>query len=524
MSNNTKWALISVTDKTGLCEFATGLIQAGFQLLSTGGTAIFLRKHGISVVDVSELTKFEACFDGRVKTLHPKIHGAILFDRNNPVHITEQEKLDIQTIDLVCVNLYQFQDEAVAKNLSLSEAIEFIDIGGPTLLRAAAKNWQHCLPVCDPSDYDRVLDFINHKINQPHNFRTNLARKVFSLTAAYDQMIANFMADSIAPCASLPKSFNVQLSLNQTLRYGENPHQKAGYYTSSHSKLTYGPLLASQYGKELSFNNLLDLDSAIRLVKCFLPNRAVVVIKHNTPCGVAEGAYTGAQLIRLARECDPKSAFGGIFALNFELDELAAKELCTSFVECIAAPKICREAYALLSEKPNLRIIELPWIEQNEQAPGFDLRTIIGGILIQEIDQLAFADRNNWSYPTLAKPDSQQMADLIFANKIAAFAKSNAIVLAKNQILCGIGAGQTSRIDALNCAAIKSNEFSVDLKNAVMASDAFFPFADCVHMASQLGIKAIIQPGGSKKDEESIMAANEAGIAMIFTGQRHFRH
>ncbi len=518
-------ALISVTDKTGVLAFARGLQQLGFQIISTGGTARLLQVEGVEVTEVSQYTGSPEILDGRVKTLHPKVHGGILFDRSKPSHVREAEAAGIRPIDLVVVNLYAFEKEALEKKLSLEQAIEFIDIGGPCMLRAAAKNFQHCAPIIDPEDYEACLRELTAAGSLSPPFRRRLAGKTFQLISRYDQMIANaFTVDE--ENTELAPRYQLDLSLQQTLRYGENPHQKAAFYRSPFS--IPGGLQDARVlqGKELSFNNLLDCDAAAQIVADFPEYRACTIIKHTNPCGTALGR-PGESLLEVyqrALAVDPKSAFGGIVAFNEAVDGPTAEAMSKLFLECIVAPSYSGEAQRILAEKKNLRVLSLPYLERGHApARQWDLRSVLGGILLQEKDQVR-TEAGQWKVVTRRTPSTGEIADLVFAMRLGKHVKSNAIVYARDLCSVAVGAGQMSRVDSATFAAEKAKEFGRSIAGTVMASDAFFPFRDTVDLAAQLGVRAIVQPGGSMRDQESIDAANEKDIAMVFTGVRHFKH
>lgn len=510
-----KYALLSVTDKTGIVEFGKKLANIGYTVLSTGGTAKALRDGGVTVMDVSEFTGSPEILDGRVKTLHPKIHGAILFDRSNSDHIKQTKELSIDAISVVAVNLYKFEENAVKGNLTREDAIEHIDIGGPCMLRASAKNWEHVLSVCDPSDYNWVTEKLANETITKED-RLLLSRKTFELTSSYDMMISTFLADSETKSVSLQKE--------STLRYGENPHQSANFYTFKGAPKTGFSDVKVIQGKELSYNNLIDLDGACGLIREFHEDMAVAVIKHTNPCGtaIALKGDTLKMVWEKALSGDPKSAFGGIVATNVEIDKETAEAMSSIFLECIAAPSYSKEALEVFSKKKNLRLLEAKWLVEAPEKEQF-LRSIQGGLLIQDRD--TEVKRNeNWKVVTEKKPDASLDKDLIFAFKVASHVKSNTIVYAKNGMTITVGAGQMSRIDAAEFAASKAKEEGKSLEGAVLASDAFFPFRDTVDLAAKFGIGAIVQPGGSIRDDESIEACNEHGITMLFTGERHFRH
>ena len=521
---STAFALLSLTDKSGSEVFARELCQLGFKILSTGGTAAHLRSFDIEVIDVAELTGGEECLSGRVKTLQQRIFQGILFDRDNCEHVVERERLNFPAIDLICVNLYDFNGQAREKRLSAAEAIEFIDIGGPSLLRAAAKNWQHCLAVCSPDDYPSVIAALREN-RLTSDVRLDLARKVFATTSRYDGMIAEYLGrtDDVDPAARASQ-VDVRLDLESSLRYGENPHQTADYFRVTSGLSSSGTPMVAVQGKALSFNNLLDVDSAARIVHGLLPDPGVVVVKHNNPCGVASGSDSLSRLTEQARDCDPKSAFGGIFAFNRPVDSTTAATICAGFAECVVAPAFDEAALEIFAEKPNLRVVPLPQIGDGHPLETHQLRTVLGGVLVQQEDQLATDDPRRWRVTSRRLPDERAWLDLVFAMRVGAFAKSNCITIAKDRVLLGIGAGQTSRIDALGQALRKCEEFGRSCRGAVMASDGFFPFDDCVRMAGAAGIQAIVHPGGSKRDEDSIRAADDLDIALVSTGVRHFRH
>lgn len=519
-------ALLSVTDKTGLIEFARDLEQLGFELLSTGGTAKLLQDSGIPVSEVAAYTGQPEILDGRVKTLHPKIHGGILFDRSKATHASEAAAQGIRPIDLVVVNLYDFEKQALGRALELSKAIEYIDIGGPCMLRAAAKNYRFTAPVIDPKDYGRIVSELRSGALSLE-LRTYLAGKTFRTISRYDAMIAaSFEAAVEKPEEDLPKTLSLDLQEVQSLRYGENPHQKARFYSTRLSLV--GGLQDARIlqGKELSYNNLLDIDAAAQLVADFPDYKAVAIIKHTNPCGAAIGNQdeTLLSVYQKALATDPKSAFGGIVASNRIIDRDTAEALSSLFLECIVAPAFSEEAKTVLASKKNLRLLELPYLAKLDQSTKqLDIRSIAGGILVQERDQRR-ADKNDWKLVTKKMPSDGDVRDMLFAMRVCKHVKSNAIVYAKNGSTLAVGAGQMSRIDSATFAAQKAQEFGKSLDKAIMASDAFFPFRDTVDFAAKWGITAIIQPGGSMRDEESISACDEHGIAMVFSQIRHFKH
>ncbi|MBI5701883.1 bifunctional phosphoribosylaminoimidazolecarboxamide formyltransferase/IMP cyclohydrolase [Candidatus Saganbacteria bacterium] len=511
-------ALLSVWDKKGLVVFAKGLIKNGYEIVSSGGTAKFLKKAGIKVTEVSSFTKYPAMLSGRVKTLHPLVHGGILANRSIPEHLADMKKYGIRPIDVVACNLYPFEATIAKPKSTLSDAIENIDIGGPSMVRAAAKNFKDVAVVVDPKDYPHILKEL--KANEGKTTlgtRQNLALKAFNHTRLYDIAICKYLGEKFVGGEEFQESFVINLEKMQDLRYGENPHQKAAFYKEPSGNFKGAIVNAKQlHGKELSFNNIVDLDSAWTLVNYFA-DCAVAIIKHNNPCGVAKGK-TAAEAYKKAYECDTVSAFGSIIACNREVDMAFVNALGTLFAEAIIAPSFDSDALEKLREKKNLRIMECPLMGARYGA--LDYKRVTGGVLIQDMD-LAQLGINEIKTATKKEPTIGQMEDLFFAWGVAKHVKSNTIVFVKDGATVGIGAGQMSRIDATEIAHKKANGRD---KGAVMASDAFFPFKDNVDLAAKIGITAIIQPGGSMRDQESIDAANENGIAMVFTGRRHFRH
>lgn len=513
-----KRALISCTNKDGLADFAKGLQGLKIQILSTGGTAKLLSDNNITVTEVSDHTGSPEILDGRVKTLHPKIHGGLLYRRDLETHQQQVQDNNIDPIDLVVVNLYEFEKTVAKDNVAFEDAIENIDIGGPSMLRSAAKNHNDVLVVVDPNDYHDVLERIKNNDITP-SFRQKMALKVFQKTAAYDSAISQYLKEQIEP-ESFSQDLSITFSKKQDLRYGENPHQKAAFYQK---KTEYGLPQAKQLqGKELSFNNILDLNAAYQCCLEF-NTPACVIVKHCNPCGVATHADL-SQAFKNARSGDPVSSFGGIVSFNQTVDGKTALCLAETFFECIIAPDFNDEALEILKKKKNLRLLKLnPFSKQNK---SFDIRKVSGGVLWQENDQQLKAAQD-CDVATKLKPSAEQLASLDFAWRVVKHVKSNAIVFAGATQSYGIGAGQMSRVDAVKLACQKANE-SFDgqniLQNAVMASDAFFPFRDGVDEAAKMGIKAIIQPGGSMRDQEVIDACDEHGITMVFTGMRHFKH
>lgn len=513
-------ALISVSDKTGIVEFSKELARYGVELLSTGGTAKLLREAGLAVKDVSEFTGFPEMLDGRVKTLHPKVHGGLLGMRSNPAHVAKMKEYGIEPIDMVVVNLYPFEATVAREGCSLEEAIENIDIGGPTMLRSAAKNYPDVTVIVDHTDYRRVLaEMAEHggAVGAATNFA--LAVKVFQHTAAYDGAISNYLGSRLGEgVAEYPATFTLQVKKAQDLRYGENPHQSAAFYVE---KEIHEPCVANAVqlqGKELSFNNIIDLDAAIETVKEFHDRAAAVIIKHTNPCGAAL-AEAPLEAYLKARECDPVSAFGGIVGFNRIVDGAAAKELASTFLEAIIAPGYTEEAIEIFKAKKNVRVMQVPILTRYAQE-GFDVKKVVGGLLIQGRD-LGMVRAADCKVVTTRHPSADELAALDFAWKICKHVKSNAIVFTTGSQTVGIGAGQMSRVDSSRIAVQKAQ---LPTKGTVLASDAFFPFRDGVDAAAEAGVTAIIQPGGSVRDEEVIQAANEHGIAMVFTGMRHFRH
>ncbi len=520
-------ALISVSDKTGIAEFARRLTDAGIEIISTGGTAKLLRDEGLSVKDVSEITGFPEMMDGRLKTLHPKVHGGLLGVRGNEDHARAQAEHAIPNIDLLVVNLYPFE-ETLKRGADFDTCIENIDIGGPAMIRAAAKNHASVAVVVDPADYEKLLgDMGQHDGATCPKFRRKLAAKAYARTAAYDAAIATWFAEQLELDAPDRRVFAGRLS--QTLRYGENPHQSAAFYTSGGKRP--GVATARQLqGKELSYNNLNDTDAAYELVAEFDPDMsaAVAIIKHANPCGVAI-ANSITDAYKLALRCDPTSAFGGIVALNQTLDANAADAISQIFTEVIIAPDASEDALEILAKKKNLRVL-LAGALPDAGSQGTTLKMLSGGFLVQDRDNGRIGELELKTV-TKRAPGDQELADLKFAFTVAKHVKSNAIVYAKDGATVGIGAGQMSRIDSSRIAALKaqdaSNEASLKetlTKGSVVASDAFFPFADGLITAIEAGATAVIQPGGSMRDDEVISAADEAGVAMVFTGMRHFRH
>jgi phosphoribosylaminoimidazolecarboxamide formyltransferase/IMP cyclohydrolase len=520
-------ALISVSDKTGLVEFATALAARGVTLLSTGGTAAALRDAGLQVTDVSDVTGFPEMMDGRVKTLHPKIHGGLLALRDDADHVAAMEAHGIAPIDLLVVNLYPFE-ETVAGGADYATAIENIDIGGPAMIRAAAKNHAHVAVVTDPEDYQTLLDALEAGDGAtPHALRQRLALTAYARTAAYDAAVSGWLAAELGEATPRRRAFAGRLA--SSLRYGENPHQAAAFYTDGSNRP--GVATARQHqGKALSYNNINDTDAAFELVAEFHPDDGPVcaIVKHANPCGVARAA-TLAEAYGRAFDCDRTSAFGGIVALNRPLDAETASRIVEIFTEVVIAPEASPEALEVFAAKPNLRLLTTGALP-SPKAPGLAFTQVAGGFLVQDRD-IGRIDEEDLRAVTRRHPDPREMADMIFAWIVAKHVKSNAIVYAKDGATVGIGAGQMSRVDSSRIAARKARDMAEALglsespaKGAVLASDAFFPFADGLLAAAEAGATAVIQPGGSMRDAEVIEAADAAGLAMIFTGMRHFRH
>ena len=517
-----KRALISVSDKTGVLDFARELAGYGVEILSTGGTAKMLRDAGLAVKDVSEFTGFPEMLDGRVKTLHPKVHGGLLGMRANPEHVATMQQHGIEPIDMVVVNLYPFEATVARADCTLEDAIENIDIGGPTMLRSAAKNHADVTVLVDPADYRVVLDEMKASggaVARATNFR--LAVKVYQHTAAYDGAISNWLGKKLdADDAVFPPVLTLQYHKAQSLRYGENSHQGSAFYIEK--KVSEASIATARQlqGKELSYNNIADTDAALECVKQFTEGPACVIVKHANPCGVAVGA-TLFEAYDRAYKTDPESAFGGIIAVNRELDAATAQAICDrQFVEVIIAPKVSPAASEIVASKKNVRLLECgSWPEQS--APRLDFKRVNGGMLAQDTDLALYADLKVVSQ---RQPTEAEMQDLLFAWRVAKFVKSNAIVYGKGNMTIGVGAGQMSRVNSARIAAIKAEHAGLEVKGAAMASDAFFPFRDGIDNAASVGITAVIQPGGSMRDAEVIAAADEHGMAMVFTGMRHFRH
>ena len=514
-------ALISVSDKTGVVEFAKGLVALGWEILSTSGTMKLLKESGVPVTSVSDVTGFPEICDGRVKTLHPKIHGALLARRDIPEHMKELKDNDIETIDLVCVNLYPFRETIAKPDVTMEDAVEHIDIGGPSMLRSSAKNWESVTVVCNPADYETVLSEIKAGGNTTRETRLKLSAKAYTHTAEYDMAISTYMRAQ----AGLPEKLFLEYDLKQELRYGENPHQEAKFFAST-VKEPFSLATAEQlHGKELSYNNIQEANATLNIAREF-DEPFCVGVKHMNPCGSATGK-TIAEAWKKAYEADKTSIFGGIVAANREIDLETAQMLKPIFLEIVMAPSFAPDALELLCTKKNLRVLKVDMSKDNTVRKQYV--SMNGGMLVQDRDintKPVAADQ----CVTELKPTVDQLADMEFAWKIVKHVKSNAIVVAKGGMTYGVGAGQMNRIGSAEIAlkqaqnTLKEEGKDIMTEGLVLASDGFFPFNDCVALAAEYGIKAIVQPGGSIRDEDSIKLANEKGITMLFTGERHFKH
>lgn len=511
-------AIISVSDKTGVVEFAKGLEELGFEVVSTGGTQKALAEAGVKVTGISEITGFPECLDGRVKTLHPMVHAGILAMRRNPEHMKQIEALGVVPVDVVAINLYPFKATILKPGVELEDAIENIDIGGPTMIRAAAKNWQDVAVVVDPADYGPVLAALGEGgLSRAAKF--DLALKVFEHTAAYDALIASYLRKQ-AEKGPFPENLTLTYEKVQDLRYGENPHQTAAFYREVGNFDNTLATAKQLHGKELSYNNINDANGALDTLKEFGAERpCAVAVKHANPCGVGIGDTILDAYLR-AYEADPVSIFGGIVALNREVDRETAQELSKIFLEIIIAPSFSPEAMEILTRKKNIRLLELPGCMKANRPGALDMKKVAGGLLVQELDTEMFREEN-LKVVTKRAPTEEEMKQLRIAMKVVKHVRSNGICLVKDETTVGVGPGQTNRITALELCVKYAGERA---KGSVMGSDAFFPFRDCVDLAAKAGITAIIQPGGSVRDQESIDACDEAGIAMVFTGMRHFKH
>ncbi len=512
-------ALISVSDKKNISEIAHALHGLGVKIISTGGTAVALQTAGVPVIKISDVTEFPEMMDGRVKTLHPKIHGGLLALRDNPAHQEEAKKHAIEMIDLLVVNLYPFESTVAKPDVKQEEAIENIDIGGPAMIRSASKNYKHVVVLTDPDDYSKVLGEIKSSGDVSEKTRFDLMVKAFEYTARYDGAIANYFGGKRDP-DTLPDKINVHLSKIQPLRYGENPHQKASFYSAGGQK-NYEQL----HGKELSYNNIIDLDACARIVSDF-EKPCCVIVKHTNPCGAAidedlHRAYSHA------RETDPVSAFGGVIGFNRTVVAKIAEEIGNVFVEAVLAPEFDADALEILGKKKNIRLIRYHFDASRSASKNFfEIKKALNGYLVQESDDplVDFSDKDKWRIVTKRQPSSLELEAMIFGWRVVKHVKSNAIVYSTGDRTLGIGAGQMSRVDSAQLAAIKSAHSKLDLRGSAIASDAFFPFRDGVDTAAKAGATAVIQPGGSVKDQEVIDAANEHNLTMIFTSMRHFKH
>ncbi|TCP95062.1 IMP cyclohydrolase /phosphoribosylaminoimidazolecarboxamide formyltransferase [Cricetibacter osteomyelitidis] len=524
-------ALLSVSDKTGIVEFASALIQRGVKLLSTGGTAKLLADSGLPVTEVSDYTGFPEMMDGRVKTLHPKVHGGILGRRELDGDVMAQHGID--PIDMVVVNLYPFAATVAKPNCTLEDAVENIDIGGPTMVRSAAKNHKDVAIVVNNHDFNAILaEMDNNKNSLTLETRFDLAIKAFEHTAQYDSMIANYFGKLVKPyftadeedkeakCGQFPRTLNLNFVRKQTMRYGENSHQNAAFYVETEVKEASVSTAQQLQGKALSYNNIADTDAALECVKSF-DEPACVIVKHANPCGVALGGNI-LEAYNRAYQTDPTSAFGGIIAFNRELDAKTAKEIVDrQFVEVIIAPKVSKEALEITSKKKNVRVLECG--EWHNAEPRLDVKRVNGGLLVQDAD-LGMVSLDDLEVVSKRKPTEKELQDLLFCWKVAKFVKSNAIVYAKDNQTIGIGAGQMSRVYSAKIAGIKAQDEGLEVKGCVMASDAFFPFRDGIDAAAAVGIECVIHPGGSMRDQEVIDAADEHNMVMVLTKMRHFRH
>lgn len=514
-------ALISVSDKTGIVEFAKELESMGIEIISTGGTYKKLKEEGVKAIEISELTGFPECLDGRVKTLHPKVHAGILAMRSNPNHMKQLEDLNVDTIDFVIVNLYPFKQTILKENVKREEAVENIDIGGPTMLRSAAKNYQDVAVITDPRDYEKVLSELKADGKVSLDTKFYLMNKVFEHTASYDAMICKYLKDERKD-ESLPEELTLTYEKVQEMRYGENPHQIGALYKEV-GKCEGSLTIAEQLnGKELSFNNINDTNGALELLKEF-DEPTVVACKHGNPCGVGSDSESIYKAWQKAFNADKTSIFGGIVVCNREITEDMANEMKEIFLEVIVAPSYEEKALEILKVKPNLRILLLPSITIKQPKGAYDIKKINGGIILQTIDSELL---NEYEVVTDRKPTDKELEDMLFTWKIVKYVKSNGIAIGKDKQSIGIGPGQVNRIWATKQSIEHANELIEEgvTKGAVLASDAFFPFSDCVEAAHEAGITAIIQPGGAMRDQDSIDKCNEYGIAMIFTKMRHFRH
>lgn len=510
-----KTALISVSNKTNLIPFVKELVELNYRIISTGGTQKVISQAGIPVIGISEITHFPEMLDGRVKTLHPAVHAGLLAVRDNATHQEEMQSQNINYIDLVVVNLYPFKETITKEDVKYDEAIENIDIGGPSMLRSAAKNHKFVTVICDPNDYQSVLNEIKEKGNTSYELRQILAAKVFRHTASYDSTIATYLTEQVQE--EKPESLTISFDLKQHLRYGENPHQKALFYKGK--KQGYSIAYAEQlHGKELSYNNIQDADAALQIVKEF-DEPVFVAVKHKNPCGVGIGT-NALEAWKRAYDADSVSIYGGIVATNQVIDEETATIMQSVFLEIILAPAFTEKAFSILSKKKNIRLMTFDLTKNTTQEHLY--LSVTGGLLVQDRDTGCPKDYK-LNVVTLKKPSAEELKDLIFAMLICKHVKSNAITVVKNQKSLGIGAGQMNRVGSAKIA-LEQAKSAGETQGLIMASDAFFPFDDVVRLAHEYGVTAIIQPGGSVRDEDSINACNEYGISMIFTGMRHFKH
>ena len=535
-----KRALVSVSDKAGIVDFCKGLVKYGFEIISTGGTAKALKDAGLKVIGISEITGFPECLDGRVKTLHPNVHAGLLAMRSNPEHMAQLEKLNINTIDIVCVNLYPFK-ATLQKGADFAECVENIDIGGPTMIRAAAKNYQDVAVIVDPKDYDKVLnELANGGVSL--ELKKYLQYKVFAHTAVYDSLISNYLAAQLG--ISFPDEVTFAYEKAQDMRYGENPQQQAVFYKEQFPRKGSLSSAKQLWGKELSYNNINDANGALELLKEFGTTPAVVACKHANPCGVGTGT-TIHEAYLCAYESDPVSVFGGILAINGTVDEDTATEINKIFIDIVMAPSFTKGALEILEQKKNIRLLQIDNISAKRESTAFDMKKVYGGLLVQQYDESLIKGENMSLFNTKADvevsvlpsgkqktvygvgvvteraPTKEETEALLFNWKVVKHTKSNAIVIGKQGKTTGIGMGQTNRIWAAQQAIAHAGD---EAKGSVMASDAFFPFPDCVEECVKAGITAIIQPGGSIQDKASVDACNAAGIAMVFVGDRHFKH
>ncbi|OPZ89060.1 MAG: Bifunctional purine biosynthesis protein PurH [Firmicutes bacterium ADurb.Bin419] len=512
-----KRALISVSDKTGIVDFAKELSSSGVEIISTGGTHKALSDAGINVINISDITGFPECLDGRVKTLHPKVHGGLLAMRSNPEHMKQIKELGIEPIDMVIINLYPFKQTILKGHVELEEAIENIDIGGPTMLRAAAKNYQDVVVIVDPADYQLVIDELKSSKEISVKTKFKLASKVFEHTSHYDTLIAKYLRDKVGE-EEFPQTLSLTFEKVQDMRYGENPHQKAVFYKEIGANVGCLSSAKQLHGKELSYNNINDANGALDLLKEF-DEPTVVAVKHANPCGVASADNISDAYVK-AYESDPVSIYGGIVAANREIDEKTAEEISKIFLEIVIAPSFTEGAMKILTQKKNIRLLQLDNISAKLPAGTYDMKKVAGGLLVQSYNN-ELLNVDELKVVTDKKPSQEEIESLIFAMKVVKHTKSNGIALAKGKQSIGVGPGQTNRIMATKIAIEYAGERA---KGAVMASDAFFPFPDCVEAAAAAGITAIIHPGGSVNDQMSIDACNKYGIAMVMTGKRHFKH